>query len=426
MRSLLKRFTSSEFLKNVFTLVSATGIAQLISLGIYPVLTRIYTPEEHGLFSLYMSVVAVTAIISTGKYELSIMIPKKEKDGAGLTVLGIFLSFFFSLFLFLFIAIFHNHIPGWLGNEHIEFWLWFVPLSTFLVGVFQCQGYWTNRKKAYRSIASANLSQSIVNSAVKLSTSKALAHGGGFMAGAIVGQLAGALIYGYRMLRDELDLFKKVTWKEMKTLAKEYQFFPRYSMFHKLISNFSSSLPIFVFSHYFNADVVGFFGLGFMLINRPMNLLSNSFTKVFSERVIANHNNGKLIYRDIRMFVLRMALVAAAPFLIVLLFAPDLVSFLFGSEWREAGEYMRIFTPWLFMIFLSAPLSFVSDMQSRQRKDMLIELVKFILRIGSMVVGVVINDVYIALALFSGSSLLIAGYSLFWYLGLARKADEGK
>jgi O-antigen/teichoic acid export membrane protein len=373
-----------------------------------------------------MSVITIAAIISTGKYELSIMIPRKVKDGAVLTMLGILLSFCFSIFLLVFIAIFHNHIPGWLGNEHIDKWLYFVPLSTFLVGVFQCQSYWANRKKAYRSIASANLGQSIINSAVKLSSSKVLTQGGGLMTGAIVGQFAGALIYGYQMIRDGLEVFRSVQWKEMKSLAREYRFFPGYSMPHKLINNFSASLPVFVFSHYFNADIVGYFGLGFMLINRPMNLLSTSFTKVFSERIIAAHNRGALIYKDIRKFVLRMAAIAAAPFLIVLLVAPWLVTFIFGTDWYESGVYMRIFTPWLYMVFLAAPLSFVSDMLSRQRKDMLIETVKFILRIISLVAGVILNDVYLALMLFSGSSLLVVSYSLYWYLGLARRADEDK
>lgn len=426
MKSLLNRLTKSEFLKNVFTLVSATGIAQAISLAIYPVLTRIYTPAEHGLFALYLSIVTITAIISTGKYELAVMIPRKEKDGAGLTVLSILLSFAFSLLLLVLVAIFRKSIPAWLGNEYIYKWLYFIPLSTFLVAVFQSLSFWMNRRSAYRTIAGANLGQSVINSAVKLSASKVMVHGGGLMAGAIVGQFAGALIYVWRVIKEGTSIFRSVQSWEMRKLAKEYRYFPRFSMMHRLINNFSSSLPVFVFSSYFGADIVGFFGLGFMLINRPMNLMSTSFTKVFSQQTIGRHNKGQFILKDIRKFVMRMAAIAAIPFLIILCCAPWLVTIIFGDAWRESGVYMQIFSPWLFMVFLSAPLGFLADMLSRQRKAMTIEVVKFVARIVALGIGVISGRVYLALLLFSAFSLLIVTYNLYWYMQLARQADMGK
>jgi O-antigen/teichoic acid export membrane protein len=354
------------------------------------------------------------------------MIQKKEKDGAGLTVLGIILSLFFSLLLLGFIAVFHNSIPGWFGNEYLSKWLYFIPLSTFLVAVFQCLGFWFNRKSEYRTIAGANLTQSVVNSAVKLSVSKVLLNGGGLMTGAIVGQVIGALIYTGRLLKNGLSIFRHITLSELKNLAKTNSFFPRFSMFHKLINNFSSSLPVFVFSLYFSADIVGYFGLGFMLINRPMNLLSTSFTKVFSQRIIAKHNEGKLIYSEIKKFIVRMGAIAVIPFIIVIVFAPWLVTFIFGDNWYEAGVFMRIFAPWLFVVFLTIPLIFLGDMLSRQKKAMWIEVIKFGLRFGALAIGVYMQDVYLSLILFSGFSLLVVSYSLFWYLKLARKADESK
>jgi O-antigen/teichoic acid export membrane protein len=426
MKSRLPRFTKSEFFRNVFTLVSATGIAQAISLAAYFVLLRIYTPEEHGLFSLYLSIITITAIISTGKYELAIMIPKKERDGAGLTILSIALSLVFSMILLIFIVAFKGMIPGWLGNLHLAKWLLFIPLSTFLVAVFQTLSYWFNRKSDYKSIAGANLGQSIVNTAVKLSASKVMSNGGGLITGAIAGQAFGALVYLGRMFKEGFVAFQSFKLLALTKLAKEHSFFPRFSMLHKLINNFSSSLPIFVFSLYFSADIVGYFGTGFMLINRPMNLLSTAFSKVFSQRIIAAHNEGKFVFIDIRKFVFRMAAISIIPFTIVAAFGPWLVTTFFGDNWHEAGVYMQIFTPWLFVVFLSAPITFLSDMLSRQRKAMWIEVVKFGLRIAALAIGVYFNDVILALLLFSGSSMIVVGYSLFWYLKLAKRADSAK
>ena len=116
MPSLFSQIKANEFLKNVLTLVSATSIAQAIALLIYPVLSRIYTPAEHGLFALYMSIISITSIISTGKYELATMLPKKAEEGASITVLSILISFTVSVFLLLIIVFFNNKILLLLGD----------------------------------------------------------------------------------------------------------------------------------------------------------------------------------------------------------------------------------------------------------------------------------------------------------------------
>jgi len=417
------KFLKSDFLKNVMTLFSATAVAQAISLAIYPVLTRIYDPAEHGLFSLYLSTVSITGIIATGKYELGVLIPKEEKDGAGLTILGIRLSFFFSLFLLVFILLFRKYIPGWLGNEGIDKWLLFIPLSTFTVAIFQSLTFWFNRKRQYKTIAGGNLGQSILNSAVKLSASNILQNGGGLVVGAISGQVIGAILYLWRLGKQGIRQMTVIPVHTLKGLAKEYRYFPRYSLIHNLVSNFSTTLPIFVFSHYFPPETVGFFGFGYMLIHRPLNLLSGSISRVLSQQTIDKYNKGMLISGNIRKFTSRMALFAVAPFLVVGLIAPWLVTFIFGDDWFEAGRYIQIFTPWLYVVFLAAAINWIPDMLSRQRKAMNLELIKFGLRIVALSIGVITKNIYLALILFSAVSLLVMVYSLFWYLHLARAAD---
>ena len=65
----------SEFSKNVLTLMTGTTIAQAIPIAISPILTRIYSPEDFGVFVLYTAIVSLVTAISTGKYELAIMLP---------------------------------------------------------------------------------------------------------------------------------------------------------------------------------------------------------------------------------------------------------------------------------------------------------------------------------------------------------------
>ena len=74
------------------------------------------------------------------------------------------------------------------------------------------------------------------------------------------------------------------------------------------------------------------------------------------------------------------------------------------------------------MVSLVMPLSFIPDLYRKQRVAMIIDALKLLARLVGLVVGVILENVYIALALYSGLSTLIIGYSLFWYLQLVRAA----
>ena len=424
MRNTVNRFRKSEFIKNVFTLVSATSVAQGIALLIYPLLTRIYTPAEHGLFALYMSVIAVSAMISSGKYELAVMIPRKEKEGMSLVFLALILSFMFSLFLLLLIVLFRSKIPGWLGNPDIERWLFFIPLSTFMIAAFQTLSYWNNRLKKYRNIATANLGQSIVNSIVKLTTSRAIPSGGGLITGAIVGQFAGLMVYAKRFFQKDRDYLGKIRSRDLKQVAGKYNFFPRYNMPHYLTNNFSTNLPIFIFSSWFSSSEVGLYSLAFLIINRPMSLITNSLTQVFSQRAIERHNKGEKVRQEILQLVKRLVMFSFIPFVLIGIFGPRIFGFIFGEEWFQAGSYMRLLLPWLFLVFISSPLSFLPDLLSLQKKAMWIDVVKFIFRVIALSIGVIMNDITIAIFLFSAISFILVSYSLFWYVNLSALADK--
>ena len=68
-----------SFLNNVLTLLAGTILAQIITVSVSPILTRLYTPEDFGVFALYTSIASILVIFGTCRYELAIVLP--EEDG---------------------------------------------------------------------------------------------------------------------------------------------------------------------------------------------------------------------------------------------------------------------------------------------------------------------------------------------------------
>ena len=112
------------------------------------------------------------------------------------------------------------------------------------------------------------------------------------------------------------------------------------------------------------------------------------------------------------------------PFVLIGIFGPRIFGFIFGEEWFQAGSYMRLLLPWLFLVFISSPLSFLPDLLSLQKKAMWIDVVKFIFRVIALSIGVIMNDITIAIFLFSAISFILVSYSLFWYVNLSALADK--
>jgi O-antigen/teichoic acid export membrane protein len=415
-----------EFIRNTATLISGYTFTQIIAVLIYFILSRIYTPADFGLFGLYMSIVSITGIISTGKYEMAIMLPKKDEDAVNLLGLIVTLTVLFSLILLLPVVLLNRLISIMLGNEEISVWLYFIPLSTLLVGLFQGLKVYSNRLKEYRIITAANVGQSLTNSAGKLVIGPVFPGPAGLVVGSVLGEFTGTAIFTGRYLKKIKTSLGLIKWKRIKVLSKEYILFPKFNMLQSVINNFSGSLPIFIFSSYFTSAITGLFTMGYTIIYRPVNMVATAFYQVMAQRIIEKYNQGDRIYPDIKRFLYGLLKLITLPFLLVALFAPFIFRIALGSDWEEAGKYTQIIIPWFFTTCLAMPLSFIPDMFRQQKKAMILDLVKFILRGISMVIGVLKNDVYLGLMLFSSVSTLMIMYSLLWYISIIRKSEREK
>jgi len=104
---LRKPIIKSELTKNVLTLMTGTTIAQAIPIATSPFLTRLYTPADFGLLSLFMNLTVILSVVATGRYDLALMLPKEDKKAMNVLSLSITLTFIVSC-LVLSIAIIFN------------------------------------------------------------------------------------------------------------------------------------------------------------------------------------------------------------------------------------------------------------------------------------------------------------------------------
>jgi O-antigen/teichoic acid export membrane protein len=138
---------TSEYGRNILTLMTGTTVMQAIPVAVSPILTRLYTPKEFGLYALFVSITAIVASVAGGRYELAVMLPKSDSQALNVVFLALLIVTGVSLAMLLFIFCFNARIAGWLGNKMIAPWLYLTPASVFFIGVYNTLKLYYSRQK---------------------------------------------------------------------------------------------------------------------------------------------------------------------------------------------------------------------------------------------------------------------------------------
>ena len=412
----------SDFSRNVLTLMTGTTIAQAIPIAISPILTRIYTPEDFGVFALFIAITGVFSVVASGRYELALMLPRKEEDAINVFALGMIIILLLTGFLFLVVLLFHPYLVDILNNEEIGYWLYFVPVAFFFIGLFNLLSYYSNRQKNYKDIANATIAKSVVLAIVQLTVGFLKVGASGLISGQIVSSLFANLQLFKNIVKDK-ELLSKVSKLKIIALAKRYKNFPKYQAPHAMLNTFSSHIPIYMFTPFFGLGVVGLYALSTRIVFAPMMILAGASAKVYNQKVTQLYNeNGDAYGFTVRLLKSLLKKIIF-PFLIIIIFAPDIFSFIFGDEWREAGVYTQILAPWLWMVFFTATISFIPSLLNIQRKALLLEVIYTTFRVVAIGIGLWYQSVYVALICYSIVGFLMLNYNIWWMLSSLKRVN---
>jgi O-antigen/teichoic acid export membrane protein len=357
--------------------MTGTTIAQAIPIAISPILTRIYTPEDFGMFALYMSVASILSVVATGRYELAIMLPKKDEDAINIVALSILISFFISLFSFLIVFFFNAQITNFLGNPKVSMWLYFVPLTVLLTGVYQSFNYWSNRKKNYRRLALSRVVQSGTTASTNLGMGFNGFGSGGLILSSILGQGIATTVLGRLVWRDDKNGIYTIKKLKILALAKKYKKFPTWNLFSSFISTLRLNILVFFFSKFFLSSFLGFYYMADRMLRLPSSLFIAAFSDVFFQRISKLKTNNE-IFDVSKAYLFKLLFLLTVPYMIIILFLKDAVPFIFGEEWQELYLYMYVLSLPIFFNLLTTHFSKILMVISRQEVSFYFHLYKLL------------------------------------------------
>lgn len=361
----------SEFSRNVLTLMMGTTIAQAIPIAISPILTRIYTPEDFGVFALFIAITAIFGSIANGRYELAIMLPKKDEDAINIFALGFIITSAISLVLLVLVVVFNDYFTKLLNNEELSVWLYFVPIAVFFTGLWNILNYFNNRKKQYKDLAKATIIKSIVTAIVQISV--------GFLKSGAIGLISGQILSQFfantkllsNILKDKV-LLTKISKVKIIALAKRYKDFPKYSMWAILANSLSQNLTNILISSFYSVATLGFYSVVQRVLGMPSSLIGASIGQVFFQQATKEKQQTGKAIKTFNATVKKLIIIGVPSFGILFFIVEDLFAFVFGEEWKIAGTYAQIIIPLFLIRFVSSTVSGLMTVFEKQRNELLI------------------------------------------------------
>lgn len=343
----------SKFSRHVLTLVIGTSIANAIPIIIMPVLTRLWSPYDFGVLATYMAYVGILGIVSAGRLDLALMLPKKNEDAIGLLINGLVLSFIFVLFLYLIIFILEQALP--IFEFSFESWHYFLPVGVFLYVSYSMMISWQNRLKNYKLMSQSRIIQSSSISFIQIFTGLVTKFNFGLIFSDVIGRLLSIIL----IIKNTGLLKIKIKKINNIKLLKRYNKFPLIEAPASFINVLSHQLPIIILPLIFSPVVAGLYFLVIRVLMMPASLISLAMLEVFKNKAqedFRRTGNCRPIFIKMGLVLFSIGIV---PTILLVFFAPTIFLFVFGPEWREAGEYARIIAPLALIQFVCSPLSYV-------------------------------------------------------------------
>ncbi|PKP01635.1 MAG: hypothetical protein CVU11_14645 [Bacteroidetes bacterium HGW-Bacteroidetes-6] len=417
VKKLREKMNRYDFLKNVVVLLSGSSVALLIPVLMTPILTRLFTPDDFGVWGTFYAIVGIFSVIANGRYELALLLPKGDREAFNLFSGSLLIAFFLSVALIIPVVFWGQQASEALEMPALAPWLWLVPIAVFTNGIIQAANYWHNRSKRFGVLSVGRVVQSFSTAAINLGIGEFSYFSGGMIVASVIGQIF--LSFHYMLKIRIRRLMKLVSFDQIGKVLVKYKAFPVKSGAGIFLNILKEQAPIFFLGIYFDVAIVGFYSLVIRLFNVPLSLVAGSIGQVYYQKAVEMKNNGRSVFDLYKKTTLRMILAILIPVAAVMIWGDQIFGVVFGSDWTEAGKILVIFTVYYAVRFVVSSQSSLLLVFQRLNIEVLFNFTALLLQIASLVVGGLQHDYYLSLYLMSISGTFIyalLGVYLWVYL----------
>lgn len=375
-----------DIFKDLGFLMGGTVIAQLIPILLQPILKRLFTPEEFGIFDIYFRSVGLLAIVFSLKYEKAIILSKTSRDSVaiylGVILLGLVLFIATELLLIVlnsFGVILFN-IP-----EKYSLIIYLIPLSALFFSINMASQLMFIRKKRFMASSSLKIYRRGAEGIIQTGSGFTGQYWG-LPLGDAIGNFSAAIAGFLRLRKDIHNHLPGNPIQSIKKNAKEFSELPKFAFGSNLLNTFVLSALTFQIYAKFSIQDVGFAELTQRMLTVPSALIGVSLGQLILQRASTAYSEGSSVMKIFKGFLL-IGISVAIPFFVTIYFwGPEIFGFVFGKQWIISGEFARSLVISSSLMIVVSPLGQFLFALHKIRTNSFWEYAKFLLIVSLFVI----------------------------------------
>lgn len=390
--AVFSKFKSSRFARNTATLTVGTAVAQFITIGAMPVISRLYSPADFGLLAVFLAVASIAATSSTLRYEKCILLPKEESESASLVLLSLALILAFGTVFGTVAWLLPGNFRTLIGVSSLEVWFPIAILSGMGMAIVAVGTSWLNRQCAYVKMTQIRVTQTAMGTIFSIILGVY-----GILQGLIIGQIV-ALLAAAIMAIASIPALSPY-WKKslLRNVAVKHNAAPKYLFPTALLDVITLHLPVFLIVAWFSTEKAGQFSMAWKIMALPIGLIGGAMGQVFLQRFSELWPDAlsaqKLLFRTWKI----LALAGVLPSIVVMIFGEQLFIWVLGESWSEAGRMASVLAPMLLAILISSPTSGTFLVLGLQKYSLVFGIAVFLYRPACLSVGLVTGNIFYGL-----------------------------
>lgn len=369
--------------RSIGVLAGGTFAAQAITAMAMPISTRLYSPEDFTVVSVFAAVVGILAVAVSLRMDMAVALPESDEDAAALLVMSVAFAAVTSALIAAVGALVPAAAYRSLNLPGLVPYLWLIPPAVFITSVYVSLQMWFVRKKRFGPIARSRAGQAAAAALGQIGLGAAGVAPLGLIVGNALNSGAGALTLGIGFILRDRGLLAGLGVSRLAGLFRTYDRFPKYSVAEALANAAAIHAPMLVIAALQIGPEAGYLTLALFLLQAPMALLGNAVGQVFLSGAPAAEREGRLTAFTVEVFT-NLFRAGVGPLLFAAIVSPFAFGLVFGKDWVRAGVLVAWLAPWFLLQFVTVPIATSLHVLGRQRLAMALQATGLALRLGAV------------------------------------------
>ena len=406
--------------KQGVTLLTGSGMAQLLPALAAPLITRVYQPHQFGVFAFVLAAFGILVPVACLRYDIAIVLPERDEEAVSIAALCLVVAIALPVALVAALLLVELY-----ARQHVReiglLLLTMLPAGGFLQGCQLVAQGWCLRKQNFKVMSLATATQAFATVASQLILGTFFAPSAlNLVLGALLGNACAVLIFSPTLVGTVWRITQiHTTPKLLATTALRYRRFPLIAAPYAFSGQASVRGALLVLALWLPAAIVGQYALALRVTFLPVMTVTAALGHVFYARAARDLDQPRT--QHVVRTVLRLGPWIIGPFFMLLaLYGRQIFSIAFGTGWGVAGQFAGILALAAFAKTSTSWLDRIFDIRSRQHLALAVEALFGVLALAAMYL--ILDRTHDAEAGVAGYTLVIALFYVIWMMLALRVA----